>query len=223
MTHISTIPFAGFYESFISTIPDDEIERDCSELSDEDGRELSKLCNEIVNYGAIYLDIAKQYVIEFQEYLKDECDLDLPSMVFESMQSPREYNFTTDKLFVTLSPEDLQRLYNECNQGDLAQVIKERFTSRSGFISFYSNDVLEWLKKPLAEYDHNEIGTLFECVILQAGKCDDFDRDMYYRLSESTSSHGDFSPYEKKYHLTSTTEAQETRLDELLNLASERG
>jgi hypothetical protein len=38
-------------------------------------------------------------------------------------------------------------------------VIKERHTSRDGFISFYSNNFDDWVK-PLSKYDHNELGTL---------------------------------------------------------------
>jgi hypothetical protein len=98
----------------------------------------------------------------------------------------------------------------------LSRAIKEQFTSRSGFTSLYSNDVLEWIVKPLDKWDHNEIGTLFECIILQAGKEGDFDMDMYYRLSERASSHGYFDINEIKYHLSSTTKEQEKRLDELL-------
>ena len=41
--------------------------------------------------------------------------------------------------------------------------IKELFTSRSGFISFYSNDVEDY-KKPLADYDHNELFVIMSCI-----------------------------------------------------------
>ncbi len=42
----------------------------------------------------------------------------------------------------------------------LAQVIKERFTSRDGFLSGYRNELDSWLAKPLRDWDHNELGTL---------------------------------------------------------------
>jgi len=223
MTQLSTIPFAGFYETSLSTIPDDIIERDAYELPEKQGQELSELCDNIVDYSKIFDDIAKQYIVEFKDYLKEECELDLPSMEFDSIESPREYNFETDRVFVKLSPDDVKKLLNACNQGDLATCIEERFTSCSGFISNYSNDVLKWIEKPLVEWDHNEIGTLFDCILFQFKKHDDVHRDLFYKLSERTSSHGDFYPYETEYHRAGTTEAQETRLNELLNLACERG
>ena len=44
---------------------------------------------------------------------------------------------------------------------NLELYIKERFASYNGFISFYSNDINEWLVKPFPEWDLNELSSLF--------------------------------------------------------------
>ena len=57
--------------------------------------------------------------------------------------------------------------------------IKERFTSRDGFISFYPNRVEDW--PDLEEWDHNHVGTLLEAYVSQV---DDFEWDVYYTMCE---------------------------------------
>src|SRR5690606_26269592 len=86
---------------------------------------------------------------------------------FESLDSPREYNFCTDRIFCYIPLESAKRLFVISAKGNhkrLKEVIRERFTSRDGFISFYSNNLEEWLDKPLDQWDHNEIGTLLIAV-----------------------------------------------------------
>ena len=45
----------------------------------------------------------------------------------------------------------------------MPEMVRKRFTSRSGFISFYESDFSLWSKN-LEEWDCNETGTLFECL-----------------------------------------------------------
>lgn len=116
---------------------------------------------------------------------------DTMGMVFEEMTSPREYNFTTDRLFAKVPAYIMQRLFARSRaekHATLAAVIRERFTSRSGFISYYRNDVAAWLEKPLSDWDHNELGTLLIAAIRSAGTHeDDIARECESVIDESVS------------------------------------
>lgn len=94
-------------------------------------------------------------------------------MSFESMDSPREYNFATDRVYGRIPLKFMRALLKRSsaeNHATLARVVAERFTSRSGFSSFYDSDVAAWLAKagPLQEWDHNELGTLLIAGLVMA-------------------------------------------------------
>lgn len=105
-----------------------------------------------------------------ERYKADTC-----GFKFSIMTSPREYNFTTDRLFVTASMAFVKRLWKRSkadNHDTLCKVIAERFTSRSGFISHYPNCLDDW-PRDLADWDYNQLGTLLiACLSLT-----DFDGD----------------------------------------------
>lgn len=96
-------------------------------------------------------------------------------MTFESMDSPREYNFSTDRIYGEIPLKVMREIFRRSKaegHATLAGIIARRFTSRSGFMSFYPSDLAEWLAKagPLAEWDHNELGTLFLAGLAMAGE-----------------------------------------------------
>lgn len=109
------------------------------------------------DWRAVQLD----YVKEVVDYFVSEFDL---KIALESMESPREYNFTTDRIFVTIDEDEVKRLFFETKPETLDALAKERFTSRSGFISSYSNDIDNW-PEDITEWDHNQVGTLVEAYL----------------------------------------------------------
>jgi hypothetical protein len=109
------------------------------------------------------------------------CECPSVGIAFGEMESPREYNFTTDRVFGRVRLSTMRDLFNRSaadRHETLSRVIRERFTSRSGFVSFYSNDVRDWVKKPLRDWDHNEYGTLLWAALEIAGG--DLDCREYY-------------------------------------------
>lgn len=96
-------------------------------------------------------------------------------MVFEEMTSPREYNFETDRIFVQIPHHVLQRIFDLTDTLELKASFARRFTSRSGFWSFYDPVIPE---KPLEDWDHNELGTLFSHLDLEP------DAELYAVLDE---------------------------------------
>lgn len=166
MSKITTIPFAGFYNTIWSYGIDRAEEIHLEHLEQEEGVEIKASSDAIwkaADYGAMYNYVARKYVDYFNDYIKDEFDLDL-DLKFESMQSPREYNFETDRIFCYISEENVRKLRSAVSDPALRHAIKERFTSRSGFISSYDNDLDDWNPDPTT-WDHNELGTLLVALL----------------------------------------------------------
>jgi len=161
---IIQLPFEGFYNSVHSDILDSEIE---SIFSDDRGDTLpdydSLYCSVWDQPGAwstIALEYSQLYVEALKDELKTEHDISLDSLKFESLTSPREYNFETDRIFCHISQKDVEALRALVTDEQLAAVIAKRCTSRSGFISHYSNDLAEWDSEPLEQWDHNQLNIL---------------------------------------------------------------
>jgi hypothetical protein len=163
---IINIPFAGFYESWYSGELDHVQERFVEYEVEKNPGLNPDIPNEALwhcaDYGKAYDHIARAYVDQFNQHLIDEYELDL-DLKFESLQSPREYNFQTDRIFCEISEENVRKLREAVSDPALRQAIRERFTSRSGFISSYPNHLEDW--PPLEQWDHNELGTLLVALL----------------------------------------------------------
>jgi hypothetical protein len=196
------IPFDGFYDSMWSSIIDHEIEQtaenDCARQADatyepEHYQRPELRVNEstfhdaifdATNYRAAEEKIARDYVDAFRHMLKTECGLDIP-LKLKAITSPRYYNFETDRLFSNISAKSVRKLFAYSrkldNHATLRKAIEERHTSRSGFHSYYSNVLAEWLAKPVTDWDHNELATLL-CVAVSQ-----FDKDWRWSIFEVVS------------------------------------
>lgn len=186
---IINIPFQGFYCSMYSGELDSIIEREvdyrCNSLDEHcvhmPESEYSDILFRFADFREAHIEIARKYVDRFNDYIKSELDVDL-GLTFEKMESPKEYNFSTDRIFAFIPEEKVNELFDNVNQGDLAEVIKDHFTPRSGFIPFYSCDVLEWLAKPVLEWDYNELSMLLHGLLIQ---CDEeWEFRIYERMLE---------------------------------------
>lgn len=180
--YLATIPFAGFHNS----IHDDECDRALESIFQDDrGDMVAPSCvfdmaRDAISWGDVYRAYAKEYAESFLQWL----GLDGR---FESMSSPREYNFQTDRVFVELTRADLTRLVRGVPVAAFDKACRDRFTSRSGFISHYSPNWRDWGR--LSTWDHNQIGTLVQCFaeIEQGG---DFDSWAEYALMEDSLCNG---------------------------------
>lgn len=178
------IPFPGFYESHLSDAVDRELEQfvenRCEDqaadwpeplrLSESDMGELSW---RPMDHSAAYCDIARDYVTEFDAWAGEVLG-ESRGFKFSLMTSPREYNFETDRLFVTCSAAFIKRLWKMSKADEhetLRRYIADRFTSRSGFISHYRNDLESW--GALDNWDYNQLGTLLLACLELSGADDD--------------------------------------------------
>jgi hypothetical protein len=128
------------------------------------------------DYSACYRSIAKAYAESLVDFMENELGFKSKAC-FESMDSPREYNFSTDRLYLFFPWKELQAMRRELPKEKLQEAIADRFTSCDGFISFYKNELEEW-PRSLRDWDYNQLGTLFGAWIeWRAGKQQRFEWD----------------------------------------------
>jgi hypothetical protein len=166
------IPFAGFYESWHDANIDGALEQ---MLGDSSGSPIAGLMEHA--WRGNFAPTHAAYAAAYAEAFLDEFEI---KGMFESMHSPREYNFTTDRLFCDVPDEEMQRIYAEVPRATLDKFAAKRFTSRDGFSSFYSPDVDTW--GALDGWDHNQLGCLLAAHVGegfdQAKECDLMERWM---------------------------------------------
>lgn len=205
------IPFSGFYESKWSQAIDQEEERHIeysatdTDMDREDNEcrhpeplrlnesELAEIYLRATNYGVAYEQVARSFVESFNTHWSAVIGFPL-RLTFESMSSPREYNFQTDRIFCHVPVSVARRLFalsRREKHATLRKVLNERHTSQSGFISFYSNSLAEWLEKPVSEWDWNELGSLLRAVMTMRADADSEDPEwtIYEGMSEGCDFH----------------------------------
>lgn len=174
------IPFSGFYDSLWSGEFDRIEERECenyaNDLQDEeriprelrlDESDFADILWRVSDYSAMYASAARAIAEAFNDLASENLGFDL-GMTFEEMTSPREYNFETDRIFMCIPRASVARLFRMARRDGFTKLraeITRRHTSCSGFISFYSNDLRDWLAKPVSQWDYNEIGTLLRACL----------------------------------------------------------
>ena len=187
----STIPFDGFYESFISA----DIEHKIDQQIEWDADKYDLNVNEekilwesylSVNRSYFYNQIAKDYTNFYIDDLNAKLNYAYPdhgfilNAKFSLLTCPTEYNFETDRIFIDIERDhaiDFIKYIIKHYKKELEEKIKQRFTSRSGYWSYYKNTLDSWTQD-YSEWDHNQIGTCFELF--------DFDElNFYESLSET--------------------------------------
>lgn len=176
-TQLAQIPFSGFYNSLHDGEIDTTIERMFSDHASgcEVNRPLADRFFDKCDFGAVHRAYAADYAARFGK----EFDI---SLQFESMESPKYYNYTTDRIFVHIEGEEVQRLYAATDKAALAEAAREMFTSCDGFISSYSPDVESW--GDVSTWDHNQILCLLRTYANQEHPNGEFDDYAEYSLME---------------------------------------
>ena len=148
------IPFQGFYHSMHDAVLDCELEQ-----IEDSGQSLYDLFCDAADYQNTRFEYAKAYAIAFgDEYLPKPCAL-------SNLDSPREYNFETDRIFVKIDRSTLDMIYRLTAKDRLIQKAKENHTSYDGFMSFYSPDISSW--GHYTTWDHNQLHTLLQAFLPQ--------------------------------------------------------
>lgn len=143
------IPFAGFYETW----HDEEIDRAIQMHFEDDQGDLPEgVAGAIWESDIDWSAIRKEYCADFVDWFGNEFGLNLE---FDDMWSPREYNFSSDRIFAIADKDEFDTKIRKVVEAypEWPQIIKERFTSYDGFWSNYSNDYQneEWTRDVLDE------------------------------------------------------------------------
>lgn len=147
--------FEGFYESVWSRMIDEEVDGIIKDFEDEfpdvDSVAVAKAVEKFTDYNLIFTKLAQGYVETWNGMVDD----DHPILTFQELQSPREYNFVTDRIGCEISYEDAARWLEKVGIEHVARRAADIFTSYEGFISFYDPDPTTW--GPLEEWDANQM------------------------------------------------------------------
>lgn len=197
---LSTVPFPGFYESSLSREIDCQAEQFAEYEEEnrqaEDGipeylrltaSEICEILFDVTRHRIAYEQIAKDYAEAFAAIVDERLEFE-SGIVFESMTSPKYYNFESDRLFVEIPQSTVEKMFAlsaDTGHETLKQALRDRFTSYDGFSSHYSNDLDDWLSKPLADWDHNEVGALLVAVAFAEDGLNDLDYEIYEHLTYS--------------------------------------
>ena len=180
------IRFEGFYYSTLDQIFDNAAERDIEYRLDE---------NPDVQYEHDWeaiSDAAEKYRHEAGKMIFDLLAGELKrqgaeiSFSYAGIDSPREYNFSTDQLRVNYDADHLGQFWQACRHSKPRIVagffdfVAEHLKPRSGFIPFYSNDLRRW--GLFAEWDHMQHALLIEFLTQRANSF--FNSDFWQSGSE---------------------------------------
>lgn len=186
----TTIPFQGFYCSEYSELVDYAVTNCFQDDHGDINQAIADKVFDNTDYRALHEYAAKAYT----EYFAFEFKIKL---TFKELVSPREYNFTTDRIFCDIDLEEVKRIYELVDHDILVKQIKDNFTSYDGFISHYSNDLDSW-GSDLAEWDHNQIGTLLEAYAKQ--ELDSANFEIYELREEIENNVGNYIKDFEKYY-----------------------
>jgi len=159
--------FPGFYNSIIDTDFDMTLENINQDRQDNDL--MDKIYFDDIEYDfKKYMEsVSKDWTSVVESKLK-ELGL-IKSIKFESISSPREYNFSTDSVNCTIEyyPAKLMK-FIKTNREAIEKYIHDKHTSRDGFISFQSNDLDEWIEdlNKFKNPDSYKTGAILEACLL---------------------------------------------------------
>lgn len=130
------LPFSGFYESIYDLHIDNTIEY-C--LYDLEGEQLEKAQDAfyMMNYDATRKAICEHYIKAYEQVFYDNFSIDL-NLSFNSLTSPKFYNFETDRLFVNIDPEVFKQVIQLLNDEAIQKTLSEKYKTQSWYIVFES-------------------------------------------------------------------------------------
>jgi len=127
--------FPGFYGSIF------DADSDIEDFLYEEGAKWEQLEFDNEEYQN---DVSEAACSELEYSLSDF----VSSIKFQSLQSPKYYNFSNDSINceIVLLKCDIKAIkdYVFKYSGEFKQYLKDRYTSRSGFMSFHSNNFEDW-------------------------------------------------------------------------------
>ncbi len=189
------IPFSGFYNSIHDSIIDSALEHNAECYADTD--KASDIILDVLNinhYDKIRVELSKVFVEGINELFWCEHDINL-GLEFDSLKSPKFYNYSTDKIYCYIDNDKINELIALLdNENDFIEVLKDKYKSRDGFIVFDST---------LQAIDNKDYQLFFSDLLCQLIDFDSIDNNEYYhdKAMETILNNLPYCLYDKLSHL----------------------
>lgn len=143
--------FTGFYQGIWDQSENEWIEIHEMKYGEYEDFESLNLIDDW-GFGPDYRDkVAKLFAEDYAKIIENCLGVPMEYVGY-FIDSPKEYNFRTDRIYATFEVPNYDALVKRLNQlgslpeyrTELAALIKKYHTSCDGFISFMSNDIEEW-------------------------------------------------------------------------------
>jgi hypothetical protein len=194
--------FSGFYESIHSGNFDSDEEMI---IEDFPGKSYDDF-----RFTQDWNGYCKNYV----SAISSEINIELE---FMELTSPREYNFATDQISVYITTKELKKISSVLDSDTLKDLIRRNFTSRDGFISWYSNDIEEWKEKKILDWNCVELGILLDAWIIE-NESEDYYNDLDVIGMEYCRGNGQYVDYEKLWDVEAEMQLEQEKTAELCKL-----
>ena len=176
--------FNGFYNTLFEDILENATEFAIDNYNEQNNT-LLNYDDFDFNYNLIMSEICKDAISKVEDKLNEigiNCTIN-----FETLISPREYNFSNDSINIEINFKKFSQVIEilEKNFDSFAQFIKEHYTSCSGFISSHSSYASDWMEdlREDAENETHKVGAVLD-FILQ--KIEEYKyEDLYFDLCEN--------------------------------------
>lgn len=193
MSYKIIIPFSGLQDTLNLHIIENQIES----YFDDDLEEYNKFENDFNNWSNLFTDYSKIYVKELSNILKKISNSSIePILEFENLKISTDRFVTNDKIFATINKEYIDNLYSEIFTDknlfkDLKELIKDKCTSYNGFVSYYSNDIKDWLETPINEWTEAQLELLLEAKLISGNlinkNSNDYSKEIYDYITNEVS------------------------------------
>lgn len=132
--------FSGFY----NTIWEYDYRQAIDDINQE--RESKNLCK--IEYDNLKIDYSNyefEIVLQLIEIIKNELSDYIENIEFQSIQSPKYYNFKNDSVDILVIPkiENIKKFIYD-NKEKFKEYLKNKYTGCDGYIPYYSNSFDDW-------------------------------------------------------------------------------
>ena len=173
--------FPGFYETGLNLANDADIEYNLFNDPDKVAPEIVEFFKnnvyDFIDFKTMEEAVAKHscnFIADMiASILKTHVSID-----FQMVVSPKQYNFSTDVVncVITMDTEPVYEYLNS-HLAEYTTYIKENYSSRSGFLSYYDTSMAIWLNPECVEQAH-EFGSVLAFILQNEDK----DNSLYSEL-----------------------------------------
>ena len=176
--------FNGFYNTLFENILDNATEFAIDNYNEQNNT-LLNYDDFNFNFDSIMQEICKDAVIKIEEKLNEigiNCTIN-----FETLVSPREYNFSNDSINIEINFKKFSQVIEilDQNYDSFSEYIKHNYTSCSGFISSFSSYASDWMEdlRQDAENETHKVGAVLDFILQEIEEYKD--EDLYYDLCDN--------------------------------------